>query len=470
MKTVKYDWKFRFAPPPPVPVSHSMRSQTISRASRAKTTRSRTPGTKPQVRGFQWSGGDAASPQPAPAGRHLPGGPRPRRAALSPRPRPARWLTACFLHLLVRKSRNTKKSTRKERLLRPVISLVSRQAAPVRSGALRGRQPRHSGTEADRPPQGDPAAQRPGRPSPPPGPRAALADPHPAGPLQHHRGPDGRRARVRPRGGGGRPPRPGLRPRQARRGAARPLRRPRTNGAAGRGPGGAGPRSHPRAGLPALRKPRTHRAPAQRTPARRRPPPPAPARPPPAAAARVRAPGRAAPVAGAQRRLGSPPPPGALIPYAARRLPIGRSRVARGAGLPRNGEGGGGVGKHPGRAGVTTGHPPRWAGRACGADRWRREGRGRALPAPVPRRAVPRRLMSPAAPFRACASLCLRALRPALPPLWGAGPQPAGRLWPWGGLRGWARRPRSRPLEVTRSPPAWIRVSVFPVKTPVNYL
>lgn len=217
----------------------------------------------------------------------------------------------------------------------------------MRSGALRGRQPRHSGTEADRPPQGDPAAQRPGRPSPPPGPRAALADPHPAGPLQHHRGPDGRRARVRPRGGGGRPPRPGLRPRQARRGAARPLRRPRTNGAAGRGPGGAGPRSHPRAGLPALRKPRTHRAPAQRTPARRRPPPPAPARPPPAAAARVRAPGRAAPVAGAQRRLGSPPPPGALIPYAARRLLIGRSRVARGAGLPRNGEGGGG-GEAPG--------------------------------------------------------------------------------------------------------------------------
>lgn len=278
----------------------------------------------------------------------------------------------------------------------------------MRSGALRGRQPRHSGTEADRPPQGDPAAQRPGRPSPPPGPRAALADPHPAGPLQHHRGPDGRRARVRPRGGGGRPPRPGLRPRQARRGAARPLRRPRTNGAAGRGPGGAGPRSHPRAGLPALRKPRTHRAPAQRTPARRRPPPPAPARPPPAAAARVRAPGRAAPVAGAQRRLGSPPPPGALIPYAARRLPIGRSRVARGAGLPRNGEGGGGGGST--RAGPGLLQVIRRGGRGERAGPTVGDGRGGDEPSPPPCRAAPCRAaschpphLSALAPHCACA-------------------------------------------------------------------
>lgn len=138
---------------------------------------------------------------------------------------------------------------------------------------------------------------------------------------------------------------------------------PHHNGA-GHAAGGAEPRSHPRAP-----QTRTHRAPAQRTPAAgartsragsTRPARPLPLRVPSARPRPRRATGWA------QRPLGSPPPR-ALIAYAARRLLVGPSGVARGAGL-RGAAGG------LSRTGVTAGH--RGGGRGQGAG---------SSPPPVPR-------------------------------------------------------------------------------------
>lgn len=138
---------------------------------------------------------------------------------------------------------------------------------------------------------------------------------------------------------------------------------PHHNGA-GHAAGGAEPRSHPRAP-----QTRTHRAPAQRTPAAgartsragsTRPARPLPLRVPSARPRPRRATGWA------QRPLGSPPPR-ALIAYAARRLLVGPSGVARGAGLPRSGGG-----AEPDRGYCRS--PRRWAGP-----------KGRPVPAPVPR-------------------------------------------------------------------------------------
>lgn len=68
----------------------------------------------------------------------------------------------------------------------------------------------------------------------------------------------------------------------------------------------------------------------------------------------------------AQPRLGRPPP-GALIPYAAGRLPIGRLAVARGAGPRRNGGGGerGGEGLLQVRRGAALGGARQLEGRGC---------------------------------------------------------------------------------------------------------